>query len=49
MHDTIRVFSTALREFSIFGELTPEKYECFGEVNRWEQGAELLKIIDEVC
>lgn len=49
MHDTIRVFSAALREFTIFGELTPEKLECFGEVSRWEQGAELLKIIDEVC
>lgn len=48
MHDTVRVFSAALREFTIFGELAPEKTECFGEATRWEQGAEILKIIDEV-
>lgn len=49
MHDAVRVFSAALREFTIFNELSPQKFDCAEDSEPWEQGAELLKKIDEVC
>ena len=47
MHDAVRLFSAAVREFSTENELEVKKFKC-ARLKQWEQGAELLKMVDEV-
>lgn len=46
MHDAIRIFSMALREYMVFKEFETEAKDC-ADPSPWEHGEPLLKMIDE--
>lgn len=47
MHDTVKIFSSSLRDFSLNAEIEIPEMDC-KETNKWEQGEMILKILDEV-
>lgn len=47
MHDAVRMFSMALREYTVFDEIAIEPGECESP-SKWSHGEAILKIVDEV-
>lgn len=47
MHDAARLFSMGLREYAIFDDVAYKPSDC-ANPTKWNQGEEILKIIDEV-
>lgn len=46
MHDAVRLFSTAIREYAVFSDIEAEPRDCM-EPSSWQHGQPLLKMIDE--
>lgn len=47
MYDAVRVFSSALRDFSSNDDINVEELDC-SSPSKWSQGEAILKILDQV-
>lgn len=47
MHDAVKRFSSSLRDFSLNVDIEVAQLDCT-EPSKWEQGPQILKILDQV-